>query len=187
MGYLRQGSLHPIAASETSRRLLQRRPLTALSRRALYEKKPLAVNSVLEHGEKPDDSGPYDWELDWPAILYVPVAQLGRDPVGLLVLGCRKDHWYTEEDIAYAHSLGVTLAPAVEALRGPLARLSGLESEVAQLLSFGLSHSEIARAVHVDDRRARSLVEAVLRKLRSVSAGELTFPLIPMKRRAFRL
>src|SRR5579872_2363282 len=71
IGYLRGGSLQPIAASEVSRRFMQARPLTPLSRRALYEKRPMVVNSVLE---EPDASGGYDWELDWPAILYAPVA-----------------------------------------------------------------------------------------------------------------
>ena len=183
MGFLRDGLLQPIAASEVSRRLLQIRALTPLSRRALFEKRPLVVNSVIE---TPDHSNAYDWELDWPAILYAPITEVGRRPIGLLVLGCRRDHWYSEQDVAYAHSLGMTLAPMVAALRGPLGNLNANEGEVAQLLSHGLSLTEIAHAMHVDERRARALVDDVTRKLQSVRA-ELSFPLIPMKRRAFRL
>jgi len=184
LGFLRGGSLQPIAASEVSRRLLQIRALMPLSRRALTERRPLVVNSVIEN---PEHSSGYDWELDWPAILYAPISEIGQRPVGLLILGCRRDHWYTEEDVAYAHSLGLTLAPMVAALRGPLGRLSESEGEVAQLLSYGLSTAEISRAIRVDERRARALVDGVTRKLHSVNRGELSFPLIPMKRRAFRL
>lgn len=184
MGFLRGGSLQPIAASEASRRLMQGRPLMPLSRRALFEKRPIAVNSVIEAAEPGNG---YDWELDWPAILYAPISELGRRPIGLLVVGCRRDHWYTEEDIAYAYSLGLTLAPVVAAMRGTLGRLNESEGEVAQLLSFGLSAQEIAHAIHADEGRARTLIDNVLRRLHSASAGELIFPLIPMKRRAFRL
>lgn len=184
LGYVRNGWLQPIAASEVSRRFLQRRPLMPLSRRALYEKRPMVVNSVIENA---NPSNGYDWELDWPAVLYGPVGELGQRPVGLLVLGCRRDHWYTEEDVAYVHSLGVTLGPMVAALRGPLGHLSESENEVAQLLSYGLSAPEISRAIRVDERRARALVGSVARKLESISADQLAFPVIRMKRQEFRL
>lgn len=184
LGYLRAGWLQPIAASEVSRRFLQSRPLMPLARRALYEKKPAVINSVFE---KSDPSNGYDWELDWPAILYAPIAELGHRPIGLLVIGCRNDHWYTEEDVAYAHSLGYSLAPLVAALRGPLSKLNESEGEVAQLLSYGLSTQEIARAIHTDDRHARELVGSVTKKFRSVTADDLMFPIIQMKRREFRL
>lgn len=184
LGYLRNGSLMPIAASEVSRRFLQTRPLMPLSRRALYEKRPLVLNSVFE---KPDASNAYDWELDWPALLYTPIGEMGHRPIGLLVIGCRRDHWYTEEDVAYAHTLSYSLAPLVAALRGPLSRLNESEGEVAQLLSYGLSIQEIARAIHVDDSHARNLVGSVARRLQSVNPDDLMFPIIQMKRRAFRL
>jgi DNA-binding CsgD family transcriptional regulator len=184
LGYVRSGWLQPIAASDVSRRFMQRRPLMPLPRRALYEKRPMVVNSVIEN---PNPSNGYDWELDWPAVLYGPVGEIGRRPVGLLVLGCRRDHWYTEEDIAYVHSLGITLGPMVAALRGPLGHLNEYENEVAQLLSYGLSTPEIARAIKLDERRTQAHVDSVARKLRSVSAEQLAFQLVPMKRRAFRL
>jgi DNA-binding CsgD family transcriptional regulator len=75
----------------------------------------------------------------------------------------------------------------VTALRGPLSKLNVSEGEVAQLLSYGLSTQEIARAIRTDDRHARSLVDNVTKKLRSVSADDLMFPIVQMKRRAFRL
>ena len=186
LGYLRGGWLQPIAASEVSRRFLQGRPLMPLARRALYEKRPMVINSVIEN---PNPSLGYDWELDWPALLYAPVGEVGHRPIGLLVLGCRHDHWYSEEDVAYATTLGTTLAPLVAALRGPLGRLNESEGEVAQLLSYGLSTQEIARAIQVDDSKTRAIVETVTRKLQAIEADELALPLAELqpRRRSFRL
>jgi len=185
LAYLRGGLLQPIAASGIATSYLQSRPLMPLSRRALYEKRPLVVNSVIEN---PNPSNGYDWELDWPAILYAPVGEIGHRPVGLLTVGCRRDHWYTEADIDYAGSLGVTLAPMVEALRRPLGRLNPTENEVAQLLSYGLSEAEIAKAMKIPERRAKVLADEVARKLRIVSLEVvLSFPEIPVRRRELRL
>jgi DNA-binding CsgD family transcriptional regulator len=186
LGYLRGGWLQPIAASEVSRRFLQGRPLMPLARRALYEKRPMVINSVIEN---PNPSLGYDWELDWPALLYAPVGDVGQRPIGLLVLGCRHDHWYSDEDVAYATTLGATLSPLVAALRGPLGRLNESEGEVAQLLSYGLSTQEIARAIQVDDSKTRAMVETVTRKLQAIEADELAQPLADMRprRRSFRL
>ena len=184
LGYVRNGSLQPIAASELSRRFTQSRPLMPLSRRALYEKRPVVINSIQE---KAETSNRYDWELDWPAIIYAPVGELGARPIGLLIIGCRRDHWYTDEDVAYADTLGYTLVPLVAALRGPMSRLNESENEVAQLLSHGLSTQEIARAIRTDDRNARAMVDAVTKKLHTVTAEDLMFPVIHMRRRAFRL
>ena len=184
LGYLRAGWILPIAASEVSRRFLQGRPLMPLSRRALFEKRPMVINSVIE---KPNPSNGYDWELDWPAILYAPVGEPNQRPIGLLTLGCRRDHWYTDEDVAYAETLGTTLAPLVIALRRPLGRLNESEGEVAQLLSYGLSTAEISRAIKTDENQTRTLVSNVARKLRSVNTDDLVFPIVPMKRRALRL
>src|SRR5450759_650067 len=186
LGYLRSGWLKPIAASEVSRRFLQGRPLMPLARRALYEKRPTVMNSLIEN---PNPSMGYDWELDWPSLLYAPVGEAGERPIGLLIIGCRRDHWYSEEDVSYAVSLGTALAPLVAALRGPLGRLNESEGEVAQLLSHGLSAQEIARAMRIDDRTTRALVESVTRKLHRLEADELALPLaeIRPKRRWLRL
>jgi DNA-binding CsgD family transcriptional regulator len=186
LGYLRAGWLQPIAASEVSRRFLQGRPLMPLARRALYEQRPTIMNALVEN---PNPSMGYDWELDWPALLYAPVGEPGERPIGLLVIGCRRDHWYSEEDVTYAIELGVKLAPLVAALRGPLGRLNESEGEVAQLLSYGLSAAEIARAMRVDDHASRELVDSVTRKLQRVDAHNLALPLAEMRprRRSFRL
>jgi DNA-binding CsgD family transcriptional regulator len=186
LGYLRAGWLQPIAASEVSRRFLQGRPLMPLARRALFEQRPTIMNALVEN---PRPSMGYDWEMDWPALLYAPVGEPGQRPIGLLIVGCRRDHWYSENDVAYAIKLGATLAPLVSALRGPLGRLNESEGEVAQLLSYGLSTQEIARAIRVDDHASRELVESVTRKLQRVDADELAVPLEEMRprRRSFRL
>jgi len=179
LGYLRGGCVQPIASSEISRQLLERRPLMPLSRRALYERKPMVVNSVLERDESWTGD---DWELDWRAILYAPVGELGKRPTGLLVIGCRSDHWYTEQDVAHAYTLGLSLAPMVTALRGPLSRLNESETMAAHLLSHGFSPAEVSRAMAIPEPRARLLVEGVMRKLRSVTDDDLRFPAIQLKR-----
>lgn len=179
LGYLRAGRMQPIAASEISRRLLETHALMPLSRRALYERKPAVVNSVVDSAQPGND---YAWEQDWPAILYAPVGELGKRPIGLLIIGCRSDHWYSEQDIAFAYTLGLSLAPMVLALRGPLSRLNDGETMAAHLLSHGFSVPEIARAMDVDEPRARNMVDSVRRKLRSVSDEDLRFPAIQLKR-----
>lgn len=179
LGYLRGGCMQPIAASEISRRLLQTHTLMPLSRRALYERKPTVVNSVVAAGDPDND---YDWELDWPAILYAPVGVLGERPIGLLVVGCRRDHWYSEQDVAFAYTLGLSLAPMVSALRGPLSRLNENETMAAHLLGHGLSVAEIATAMSIEEPRARCVVDSVTRKLRSVTDSDLRFPAIQLKR-----
>ena len=170
LGYLRGGALQPIAASEVSRRLLRSRPLLPLSRRALYEQRPVVVNSVFPYTSP---SSTFDWELDWPAIMYTPVAEVQQRPIGLLVLGCRRDYWYSDEDVQYALSLGIALAPMVASLRGPLGRMSEAETEVAQLLSCGLSAPEIAQAIKSDESRASALVGAVTRKLKQKAPNRI--------------
>jgi hypothetical protein len=167
LGYLRGGSLQPIAASEVTRRLLRARPLLPLSRRALYEQRTIVVNSVLP---PLDPAGGFDWELDWPALIYAPVAASSQRPIGLLVLGCRRDHWYSDEDVLYASTLGATLAPLVASLRGPLGRMTEPEIEVAQLLASDLSVAEIAKAIKADEVRAQVLMDSVKRKLEPRSA-----------------
>jgi DNA-binding CsgD family transcriptional regulator len=171
--------MQPIASSEIARHLLERRYLMPLSRRALYERKPVIVNSVLARDDSATDE---DWELDWPTILYAPVGEIDQRPIGLLVVGCRRDHWYAEEDVAQSYTLGISLAPMVAALRGPLSRLNESETMVAQLLGHGFSPSEMARAMTIAEPRARMLVDSVMRKLRSVTDDDLRFPAIQLKR-----
>ena len=179
VGYLRGGCLRPIAASEISRRLLLAQELRPLSRRALYEQKPIVVNTVVEAEEGRSE---YDWELDWPCMLYTPIGESGQRPIGLLIVGCRRDHWYSDEDVAYAHALGRSLAPMVAALRRPLGRLNEDETAVAHLLGHGFSSDEIARAMGTDARRAQTMVDSVTRKLQTVSSQDLAFPAMQLKR-----
>jgi DNA-binding CsgD family transcriptional regulator len=179
VGYLRGGCLRPIATSEISRRLLQGQQLRPLSRRALYEQKPIVVNTVIEAEDGRNDS---DWELDWPCIMYTPIGVLDQRPIGLLIVGCRRDHWYSDEDVVYAQALGRSLAPMVAALRGPLGRLSEDETAVAHLLGHGFSSDEIARAMGADEHRARTLVDSVTRKLQTVRSQDLAFPAMQLKR-----
>lgn len=150
-----------------------------LSRKALFEKRPVVLNSIFEPRDRVHAD---DWELDWPSILYVPVGELGQRPIGLLIVGCQRDHWYSEDDVAYATTLGFGLGPLVAALRGPVSRLNEIEVEVAHLLSHGLSIQEIAHAIRVDERRSRTLVEHVTRRFQSISAEDLRLPAIQMKR-----
>lgn len=179
LGFLRGGCMQPIAASEISRDSLQSRSLMPLSRRALYEKRPVSISTLVENRAPLNE---LDWELDWPAILYVPVGEMRQRPIGLLVVGCRRDHWYTDDDIAYALMLGFSLTPLVAALRGPLSRLNASELEVAHLLSCGLSISEVARAINADERQSRILVDGVMKKFQSLRAEDLRFPAVQMKR-----
>ena len=152
--------MQPVITSEISRRFLQAQPLMPLARRALFERRPLVVNAVVDFGDATND---YDWELDWPALLYTPVAEIGERPMGLIILGCRTDHWYTEENVAYMHTLGFSLGPTVSALRRTFSKLNTTETVVAQLLSHGFSCEEIARAMNAAEPRARTLVDRVRR------------------------
>ena len=162
VGFLRGGALQPVAASEISRRLLQAHPLQPLSRRALFEQRPVVVNSVFPYTTP---AAGFDWELDWPAIMYAPIGQTGQRPIGLLVLGCRSDYWYSEEDVQYAIGLGTALAPIISSLRGPLGRMTEAEAEVVQLMSCGMSREEIAQAIKANHVETDALISSVKRKL----------------------
>ena len=162
VGFLRGGALQPIAASEISRRLLQAHPLQPLSRRALFEQRPVVVNSLFPYTTP---TAGFHWELDWPAILYAPIGETGQRPIGLLVLGCRRDYWYSEEDVQYAIGLGTALAPIISSLRGPIGRMTGAEAEVVQLMSCGMSREEIAQAIKAGHVETDALISSVKRKL----------------------
>ncbi len=97
--------------------------------------------------------------------MYAPIGEAGQRPIGLLVLGCRRDYWYSEEDVQYASGLGTALAPIVSSLRGPLGRMTGAEAEVVQLMSCGLSREEIAQAIKAGHVQTDALISSVKRKL----------------------
>ena len=170
VGFLRGGGLQPIAASEISRRMLRARPLQPLSRRALFEQRPVVVNTVFPYTTP---ASGFDWELDWPAIMYAPIGEAGQRPIGLLVLGSRRDYWYTDEDVQYATSLGTALAPMVSSLRGPLGRMSEAEAEVVQLMSCGMSREEIAQAIKAGGVETDALISSVKRKLSQRAANRI--------------
>lgn len=173
LGALREGKLKVLADSspDTSRPYRRTRPLTALARRCLHERRPLTVASVAA---EPDDSHrPPDWEMDWAALLYAPVGMPGQRPVGLLILGSRTDHWYQQAEVDYIAALAVTLTGLVLSLSGPLARLSSRELEAARLIAQGLSVPETSAALQLGLDEARRLVGRVLRKLSLRSPGQL--------------
>jgi DNA-binding CsgD family transcriptional regulator len=176
VGAVRDGKLRVVADSspEPHRPYRHTRPLTHLARRCLHERRPLTVASIPGVAEPPPQSAPApDWELDWPALLYAPVGMPGRRPLGLLVLGSRDHHWYTQPEIDYAAALGVTLSGLLLPHGGPLTRLGGRELAVARLVAEGLSLTETAAAMDVDLDEARALVGRVLRRLSVRSPGQL--------------
>jgi len=191
LGSLRDGRLRVLVDSspEGDRPFRRVRALSQLARRCLHDRRPLTVSTLSTVSASPAADGggkvarpavaeprPWqatDWELDWPALLYVPVGLPGRRPVGLLTVGCRTDHWYVQDEIDYVGGIGMSLTSAVLSLDGPLARLGSDERAAARLLGQGLSVSELAAALEVDRREARELVGSVLRKLSLRSPREL--------------
>jgi hypothetical protein len=95
-GAVRRGRLevlgHSGAAPAGSARL------TPLARRALFEGRPLAVCSLIDE-VAPGPGRDADWELSWPALIYAPVARPRARPAGLLIVGCRRLHWYSDEEV----------------------------------------------------------------------------------------
>src|SRR5947208_1719207 len=99
LGGLRDGRLKVIIDSNAPSPLPLRRTmdLSPLARRSLYERTTLAICSYIEDGAI---SSLDDWELDWPSLIYAPVGLTQARPVGLLMIGSRKRHWYDQEDVS---------------------------------------------------------------------------------------
>lgn len=175
LGGLRDGRLLVLAdtSPEPERRHRSVRPLSKLARRCLHDGHPLSVTAIREPDRSPADLslGPRDggdepdWEVAWPALLYAPVGLPGRQPVGLLLIGSRTEHWYSQEEIDYMAALGVSLTAAVLAQDGRLSQLGPDEKAAARLLGRGLSVLEMARALEVDEQHVRRLMGSVLKKL----------------------
>ena len=172
LGGLRDGRLKVIIDStipspQPTRRTME---LSPLARRSLYERTTLTVSSLVE-----DDSGAGfdDWEMDWPSLIYAPVGMPQTRPVGLLIVGARRQHWYDQEDVNYVTSLAVTMTACVSAVTGPLGRLRPRERQVAQLLAEGLAAAEIAKALNIEPKQAQALIATVLRKLSLRSRKEI--------------
>jgi DNA-binding CsgD family transcriptional regulator len=175
LGGIHDGKLRVLIDSspEPDRPFRRTRPLSHLARRCLHEGKPIAVTALGESNLQPPPEPP-NWEIDWPSLIYAPVGMPGRRPVGLLILGSRSDHWYVQEEIDYVASLGITLTSMALSVGGPVGRLRGSERRAAQLVSQGLSASEIAVALDIDRTGAQRLVSRVLRKLALRSPRQLS-------------
>jgi hypothetical protein len=178
-GPLRDARLRVLAdsAPEADWPLRRVRALSRLARRCLHDRRPLTVSTLSVTAgpatPAPADQPAADWETDWPALLYVPVGVPGRRPAGLLTVGCRSQHWYTQAEIDYVGGVGMALTSAVLWLDGPLARLGPDERAAARLLGQGLSLDELAAALEVDRSEALELTGGVLRKLSLRSPREL--------------
>lgn len=175
LGGLRDGRLLVLADTSPGpeRRHRSIRPLSKLARRCLHDGRPLSVTSIREpytssadhHPAPSDGADEADWEVAWPALLYAPVGLPGRQPVGLLLIGSQTEHWYSQEEIDYMAALGVSLTAAVLAQDRRWSQLGADEQAAARLLGRGLSVSEMARALEVEEQHARRLMGSVLRKL----------------------
>jgi DNA-binding CsgD family transcriptional regulator len=164
---LAEGNGPKPGALEPAERRVQE--LTPLARRALYERRAVSISTI----PTTPAGGVEDWELDWPTILYAPVADPGFRPAGLLILGVRDPHWYEEEDINYIAALAATLTAYVTAATDPLRPLTRNERMVAYLLGEGLSSAEVSRALRIERAEAQEAIGTVLRKLKLRSAGEV--------------
>lgn len=174
LGALSDGKLRILADSspELRRPYRRTRPLTALGRRCLHERRPLTISALAEPPAAPPGPQP-DWELDWPALLYAPVGMPGQRPMGLLIAGARSGYWYQQEEIDYAGALGVALTGLVLALGGPLSRLTDGELQAARLVAQGLSLPETSVALGRQVDETRALLDRVMRKLSLRSPAEL--------------
>jgi DNA-binding CsgD family transcriptional regulator len=176
LGGVRDGRMRVIADSTLPEEPVQPLylELSQMARRCLYERHPLAVTSIVEPRSEEGD-----WEIDWPALIYAPVGIPKTRPVGILIVGSRTEHWYTQDEIDYVSALGVTLTTAVSCLTGPLGRLEPPERKVALLMAEGMSDDEIARATGSTAGAVAKVSDAVLRKL-SVRSRREVRELVPL-------
>lgn len=82
--------------------------LTSLARASVLDRCPVTVNNVFPP-DPLDRLG--DWELDWPSLVYVPVASPRRRPNGLLLIGSRSMEWYETSQLSFLSDLGEVIAP----------------------------------------------------------------------------
>ena len=90
--------------------------LSPLGRRSLYERLPITVTSICSR-----DGGEAmrDWELDWPALVYLPVSRRRNRTDSLLVVGSQLPHWYGQDDVDFLTDLAAVVAPWVSRFRPP--------------------------------------------------------------------
>jgi DNA-binding CsgD family transcriptional regulator len=149
--------------------------ITPLANRCLAERRTVVVSTLAVTAQLNGEEE--DWERDWATLLYAPVHQGRRRPVGLLTIGCRDAHWYEDVDIDYVSSLASNLVDYVEQAADPVRRLTRSERIVARLLAAGCSADEVANALSVPLDEAEATIAAILKKLRLRSPADLR-PLI---------
>jgi hypothetical protein len=110
LGGLHEGRLWIIADS----RRPQLRPATrctrlgSLARACLLDRCPVTVNSVFPLEPQ---AARCDWELEWPSLVYVPVASPGRRGSGVLLIGSRTLRFYQASELSFLEDLGEVIAP----------------------------------------------------------------------------
>lgn len=110
LGGLRDGRLVIIGQSPKRRtRPGATRPIAPLAQRSLLERRPLSVSAV----EATAATRRSDWERTWPSVLYLPVGFPLEPPVGLLMVGSRQLHWYSQEEVEYLNAIAIVLAGPV--------------------------------------------------------------------------
>jgi GAF domain-containing protein len=110
LGGLHEGRLWIIADSKRTRLEAGARctRLSSLARACLMDRCPVTVNNV--YAPEPHETL-RDWELDWPSLVYVPVARPGARAVGVLLLGSRTLRAYEASDLRFLADLGEVIAP----------------------------------------------------------------------------
>jgi GAF domain-containing protein len=110
LGGLHEGRLWIIADSKRTRLEAGARctRLSSLARACLLDRCPVTVNNV--YAPDPHENL-RDWELDWPSLVYVPVATRGGRGVGVLLLGSRSLRAYEASDLSFLADLGEVIAP----------------------------------------------------------------------------
>jgi len=82
--------------------------ISSLARACLLDRCPVSVSNVYP----PDPREALrDWELDWPSLVYVPVATRGRRSFGVLLLGSRTLRVYDPSELRFLGDLGEVIAP----------------------------------------------------------------------------
>ena len=107
---LHEGRLWIIADSKRTRLAPGARctRISSLARACLLDRCPVSINNV--YPPEPEDLL-RDWELEWPTLVYVPVATQGGRAVGVLLIGARSLQPYEASDLRFLSDLGQVIAP----------------------------------------------------------------------------
>jgi GAF domain-containing protein len=110
LGGLYEGRLWIIADSKRTQLAPGARctRISSLARACLLDRCPVTVSNVYP----PEPEDPLrDWELDWPTLVYVPVATHRGRAVGVLLVGARRLATYEASDLRFLGDLGEVIAP----------------------------------------------------------------------------